>query len=701
MIVSSNQPHCSLVWSVRIAIVAAIVACFGQTAHFDFVAFDDAPFLLENPYVRSGLSLKAVAWSFSMNTPTGWNPLAWVSHVADWSIFGDWAGGHHLVNVMLHAIGALLLFQLLLRSTNKFWCSTAIAMLLAVHPLHVESVAWIAERRDVLSLVFAMLTLHAYLNYVARPSWRTYVGLTVCLALALMSKPTTVTLPCVLLLFDVWPLGRCRFDQPATWCRPIVEKLPLLILAIGAAWLTWRVQSRIGAVKDIWPWPSRLANAVVSYGVYLGRAVYPIELACFYPMRAWGPMQVAIASAVLAGISSLAVYFRRGMPWLLVGWLWYLGMLVPVIGLVQAGLQARADRYTYLPMIGIYIAVVMPVARWCESSRSRRRAAAVLAVVVVGLLGAACFAQVGSWRNSTALYTHALDVSEGNYLAHTGLGAVLSSSNRPEDIALACEHFQKAIDINPDYLLASFNLARVLVGQKRFAEALVIYSRIIDQHPDRPEAYLDLGNVLAETGDHEAAVASFRTAIDRGVTLAQGHYHLALSLLALDHRDEAIAELHQATRLKPEWISPWYKLATLEHDAGDLPSAAAAYRRVIALDDSDLPAHYRLGQALFALRDLEGAKAEFKRTIQLDPTHAGSHHFLGLVCVAQSLPEEAIPYYRRALALRPDWARACNDLGVAYAMIGHMAEAIRMFDQAVKFDPDFQDAKANLAKARQ
>jgi tetratricopeptide (TPR) repeat protein len=532
--------------------------------------------------------------------------------MADVELYGlTQPGGHHVTSLVLHAVTAVILFLVLLQATTALWPSAFVSALFAVHPLHVESVAWVAERKDVLSGLFFVLTLAAYVRYVRRPpSIGRYFLVAGLFALGLMSKPMLVTLPFVLLLLDYWPLGRfsmatssdaARVGQRSRFAvvrRLMVEKLPLFALALAAAVITYAVQeSARGSLSHLTA-GSRVANALNSYASYLWKFVYPVPLAVFYPHPgdALPPWRIAGACLVLGLISAVALVWRRRHPYLLVGWLWYLGMLVPVIGVVQVGSQAMADRYSYLTQIGLYIAVAWGAMHLAGTSASRQRICGVGAYVVLVILSAGAWRQVSYWQDSETLWRHALVVTSRNHEAHNHLARELAGRGETET---AIAHYRRALEIKPDFV----------------------------------DAHNNLGNALAARGDNAAAVQ---------------HYTTALTI-------------------KPDYVEAHNNLGLALADRGQLEAAVAEYRRALALDPRFAAAHYNLGNALAARDEIDAAISHYQKALDVRPDFAEVHNNFGTLLAARGQAEAAIAHYQRALAINPQFASARRNLALVLA----------------------------------
>ena len=478
---------------VCIGLAALTWIVFGQTLWHDFINYDDPRYVYENTKITSGLSLGGIAWAFTHVHSMNWHPLTTISHMLDCQLYGLRSGWHHFTNVLLHTVAVILLFLALTNMTGAFWRSVFVAAVFAIHPLRVESVAWIAERKDVLSGVFFMLTLLAYLHYTRLPSVRRYLVVVLVLACGLMSKPMLVTLPFVLLLLDYWPLDRIRGQL---WPR-VVEKLPLIALSAMSSIATFIAQkAAVGWTEDL-PILERINNAVVSYVFYIWQMFWPTRLAVFYPHpESRLPLWEIVASLLLlVCIAAVAIALREQRPYLITGWLWYLGMLVPVIGLVQVGWQGRADRYTYLPQIGLYIAVTWALADLTASWRRQRTILSVAALIVVGLLSLCAFVQTSYWRDSETLFKHALAVTRNNDVAENNLGIVFLGQGKLDD---AISLLQSAVDLRPTNSPAHENLAKALLQKGQVADALIHYKKLLELQPDNIEVHNIVGTVLVQ-----------------------------------------------------------------------------------------------------------------------------------------------------------------------------------------------------------
>lgn len=543
-------PAASTAALIALALVLVTIGVYAQVASHDFIDMDDTGYVVVNPHVNAGLTPANVRWAFATGYAANWHPLTWISHQLDVSLFGMTPGRHHVTSVAWHVLNTLLLFGLLRAMTGAVWRSAFVAGLFAVHPAHVESVAWIAERKDVLSAFFWLATTWAYMRWVRRPSARRYGAVVLLFVLGLMAKPMLVTLPFVLLLLDAWPLARVS----VTWRRRVMEKLPLIALAVISSVITLVMQQRGEAVAtlDVVSLSDRFANAVVSYGRYLWMLVWPTDLALFYPyVRNRPGALIALSGAALAALTVMAWRARRSQPYLLVGWLWFLGTLVPVIGLVQIGVQALADRYTYIPYIGLFIAIA-----WGAEHMARRLRVTpgALRAVGAGLIAASAFAahgQAATWANTETVWRRALDVTTDNARAHNSLGAVYGRAGRPVE---AAAEFREALRLGPNLADARnvyANLGRALMAQGKAAEAIPYLERAKALNPERADLCHELALAYVGVDRKEDALAAWQDAVRLNPRFDDAYFGMGVVLAASGRIDEARAALGEALRINP------------------------------------------------------------------------------------------------------------------------------------------------------
>jgi tetratricopeptide (TPR) repeat protein len=549
-----------LLTSIALAALVAIV--FVQLTSHAFITLDDGLYITRNPVVQGGLTWANAGWALTAGAPY-WHPVTWLSHMLDVELFGMNAGGHHAVSVLLHIANTILLFLLLNRLTGSAGRSAVVAALFGVHPLHVESVAWAAERKDVLSTLFLWLTLWWYAAYVRQPSWRRYVLVAAMFALGLMSKPMVVTTPAVLLLLDFWPLRRVTGLQPEKWMPLIVEKLPLFVLSIGSSVITFVNQNATTAVVhlDKLSLGDRLANAVVSYCAYLGKTFWPVNLAVFYPDRHHIPLaDVALATAALAALSAAAWRLARAHPYVPVGWLWYLGTLLPVIGLSQVGDQAMADRFTYVPMVGVLVIVVWGAVELATAIRlpvAALRAAAAAGVVACA---SAAYVQAGYWQDDATLWAHALEATPDSYMAHHVIGGIALESGRTEE---ALAQSAEAVRLNPDFSDARANHGLALMDAHRLDEAIAEYREAVRLKPLNPEFHLGLAVALATNGGAKEAIPEYSEAIRLNPSSEAAYFNRGVAWAGLGNLAAAIHDFTEVLRINPSNANARQALAKL------------------------------------------------------------------------------------------------------------------------------------------
>jgi Tfp pilus assembly protein PilF len=558
----------------RFFLLACLVLALGTlvlyspVAQFSFIDFDDDEYVSNNPVTQAGLTCPGLRWAFNGIHVGNWHPLSWLSHMADCQFFGLHAGAHHLVNVAFHIANTLLLFALLRGLTGAAWRSAFVAALFAWHPLHVESVAWVAERKDVLSTFFWLLTIAAYVRYVALskiqdPKSKAFYTLALLgCAAALLSKPMAVTLPFTLLLLDIWPLGRIsNFKFQISNCRwLLLEKIPFFLLALALCAVTFLAQHGVGAMSPL-AWSIRLGNVPVAYLRYLGKTFWPADLAIVYPyVYHWPAAAVAGAVLLLVLVSALALVLVRRQAWFAVGWFWFLGTLVPVIGFVQVGAQAMADRYFYIPSIGLFIVLVWGVAEYCAGKANGKL---LLSLVGGGALAGcvlAASAQIENWRNSASLFLHALSATQNNYVADNALGKAFE---RAGDNARALALYREAVRIEPRYAVSQYNLGLALIGSGRKDEALEHLAAAAQLDPGNADAQFNLGVFFSQNHRRPDAVRCFEAALAVRPDFAIAHARLAETLLALGKFPEAAAHFRESLRQQPEQPKVKAELAEL------------------------------------------------------------------------------------------------------------------------------------------
>ena len=650
-------------WSYIICLALTLItlAVFYQVHSFKFVNLDDPVYVSENPNIQAGITFKAVKWAFTAAGYTYfWHPLTWLSHILDWQLYGNNAGGHHITNLIFHIANTLLLFIVLRQMTNAIWQSAFVAALFALHPLHVESVAWVYERKDVLSTFFWFLTMWAYVRYVRRPKIVNYLLMTVFLALGLMSKPMLVTLPFVLLLLDYWPLERLPAKRSLSY--RLIEKIPLFAMVLASCIITFINQKRIGAMSPIENLSLfvRLANASISYMQYIIKMIWPSRLAVFYPHPGENvSLLYAIISAVLLLVVTIFVLrFAKKHQYLVTGWFWYLGTLVPVIGFIQVGEQAMADRYSYITLTGLFIIIAWGLPELLGNWRHRKVVLWMLSLIVLFALTVCTYLQTRYWKNTVTLGRHALAVTENNYKVHFFMADMFLKQGRFEE---AIWHNTEALRIKPDYADAINKLGVALQTAGRIDEAIGYYRRALDVDPCFAPANANLGFALVTKGKFAEAVRHFRIALET-VDTSGIHNELGYALLNL----------------------------------GQFQEAAAEYRKVLSAIPNDPAVFNKLGYALAHAGKFDEAISLYNKALQIEPDRVETHFNLGVALAGGGEFAEAIKEYEKVLLIQPQNALVHNDLGVILSQQGEFDQAIVHFNKALQIDPNYTAARDNL-----
>jgi protein O-mannosyl-transferase len=629
------------VFLISLCLIIVIIVPYWQVISFDFVGYDDQEYVTENSKVQKGLTVEGLKWAFTTFHSANWHPITWLSHMLDCELYGLNPTGHHWTNVEFHIANTLLLFFILLKMTGALWRSALVAALFALHPLHVESVAWIAERKDVLSTFLGLLSVAAYCRYVKNPRIINYLLIVLLLGLGLMAKPMLVTLPFVFLLLDLWPLQRLKFRKNAytgaseffgfkAISQLIWEKIPLFALVAVASTLTFIAQKSEGAVQTLWALSLkiRVANALVSYVSYALKTIWPSNLAIFYPhpgntLPAW---QIIGAALLIAVAIFLSIHTLKKYPYIIVGLFWYLGTLVPVIGLVQVGDQAMADRYTYIPLIGLFIIVSWGVFDFLKKWHYHMIVFILSAISAICVLAVCTFLQVGYWQNGITLFEHAIKVTNKNCVAHNNLGVLLSKEEKFDG---AVFHYDEVLKIKPNDNRALYNKGCALRDKKDLDKAAFFFKESLKIKPDNAEAYNELAYILFVQGKP----------------------------------DEAILHYRNALKIKPDSTDVYNNLANVLSFQGELDKAVSLY----------------------------------KEALRLDPENIDTHYNIGLFYKKQGKLKKAMTHLAKAIKIDPDYAKAYNEIGVILFQQGKYKKAGIFFSKAVQIKPNYTDAQKNIA----
>jgi protein O-mannosyl-transferase len=699
---SNRQSRDRLVCALLVLIT---LAQYWPTRHFAFNNYDDAQYLTTNPHVQSGLNKDTVSWAFTTGYAANWHPLTWLSHALDYQLYGSNAGGHHLTGVLFHIADSVLLFLLLRQLTGAFWRCAVVAALFAWHPLHVESVAFVAERKDVLSMFFGLLTLMAYARHakqfpVPQSHLRGNYGLALLFfMLGLMSKPMLVSLPLLLLLLDYWPLRRESAEFPAfnlrLWRALIREKIPFFALSAASCAITFLVQRQGNAVQSLalLSVRERVSNAMVSYARYVVKLIWPANLSLVYPYERVLPAYEIIAAVMLLVLVTwLAWRLRKTHPWWIVGWAWFVITLLPVIGIIQVGAQAMADRYSYLPSIGLFIAIVWEAA--LNRGAWAREVIRLFAIVLLCGCLVASSRQIGYWRDSETLFAHAVAVTKDNALAECNLSAALFEQGRKDEAMI---HAKEALRIDPNYIEAMNNLEILLLEEGKLAEAQNQIHAVLLRQPDNAQAHFQLGMVFIKQGRTNEAIECFRTAEHIDPSLDKPHANLGIILFSEGKADEAAEEFLTALACAPNNAHAQIGLGRILESRGKLPEAAAHYAAAVRAKPDFADAHDNLGVALAALGKFPEATEQFQDALKLQPEFPEAHYDFGNALAAQGRTAEAVAEYAAALRQQPDYLEAHFNIALALTQTGHAADAISHYRAVLRLKPGFVPAMEKLA----
>jgi protein O-mannosyl-transferase len=599
---------------------------YGQVREFDFIVWDDPLYVTSNIFIQTGFHWESIRWAFTTHHGALWHPLTWLSHMLDYRLYGLSPAGHHLTNLFWHILNVLLLFLTIQSMTGEIWPSFLVALLFAVHPLRAESVAWITERKDVMSTFFWLLTTGFYLRYVRAPIVKNYIPVAISLSLGLMVKPMLVTLPFALMLLDFWPLRRVQTYR--SWMPLLREKIPLFVLVLLSIILAIWAQHSATALNplDLKPLPLRIANAIVSYATYLYKSFWPVGLSAVYPYADSFPLwKLGATSIVLGGFSCFAWQSRHRFPYVLTGWLWFIGTLVPVIGIVQAGAVAMADRFTYIPSIGFFIIVAWGVKDFLSIHPSYKGSLVFACTSAVIVLSTLCYIQVQYWKNSITLFQHALSVQENNSLAHGCLGAAYIQQGNPEQ---AEKQLTRALEINPYY----------------------------------PEALNDLGTILIDKDMFREAIARFSTALTLNPNYAEAYNNLALALTHVNRFPEAIEHYRIAVSINPMFPKALNNLGAALAQMGRLEDAKPYFLQALMIQPSYDEAYNNLGLLHYQQQDYAKSKAYFESGLSYNSNNPKAYFFLGLIAAAQGQDREAADYFSHTLKLDPNFQEAEENL---------------------------------------
>ncbi|MBW2173148.1 MAG: tetratricopeptide repeat protein, partial [Deltaproteobacteria bacterium] len=710
---------------VSLFLVIITVAVYWQVRNHEFINYDDDDYVTENNYVQAGWTWEGVSRAFTSKLHGHWHPVTWLSHMTDCQLFGLNPAGHHLTSLFLHIAKE--------RTTGALFRSAFVAALFAIHPLHVESVAWVADRKDVLSTFFWMMAMWAYVRYAEHPGFSRYLLTLVAFIVGLMAKPMVVTLPFILLLMDYWPLRRFQFGQPkmegnaqnrgslnskyqSTSLRRLVLEKVLFLIVVGIFVIlllfarqhmhdhqVGLVAQESGAVvlslRDFLPRPEQIAQALLTYISYIGKMFWPLGLATpysrdmIYVVQNW---QVVGAGLLLLGISFFVVWRGRRDPYLLVGWLWYLVAILPVIGFVRLGPHLMADRYTYLPLIGLFIMIAWGVPDLVAKWRYRRLVLGISTGIVVLGLTVCTWLQVRHWKSSVTLFEHVVSVTADNWLAHNNLGSGLEKEERYDE---AMVHYLEALRIKPHHAKVYNNLGIVCIKQGKVKEAFGYFSEAIRLKPDYAEAHHNLGAAFIEQGKVEEAISHYFEALRIKPDYAEAHDKLGTAFYRQGNLDEAISHYSEALQMKPNYPEAHYNLGVVFAKQGRVREAISRFSDAIRIKPDYAEAHFNLGVAFAEQGKLKEAMSHFSEALRVKPDYAEAHHSMGAIVEAKGRLDEAISHYSEVLRIKPDYPEMHFKLAAVFTKQGRLDEAISHYAGTLPIKPDHAEAHNKLGIA--
>jgi len=708
---------------ISLLLILATLAVYWPVKEYGFSSYDDSHYIVENPHIQHGITLDGIRWAFSNGITTSimpdlWIPVTYLSHMATIQFFGMNPAAHHLVNLGFHLLNTLLLFFLLLQMTRAKWQSAFVAILFAVHPLHVESVVWIVERKDVLSTFFWFLSLWAYIRYCQRPTLQMYLLVCLTFILGLWSKTILVTLPFLFLLLDYWPLGRLPLDNMGTVWKRVREKLPLMALSVAFTAIPIISLPRQGMnviSAGQYSLLTRLGNALASYVSYLRKMFWPSDLAVFYPhpgysLPAW---QIGGSFLLLVCVSILVLRARKKQPYLAVGWFWYLGTLLPAMGLVPTGAHLMADRYTYVPLIGIFIMIAWGAPELLAGLRQKRSLWIASSLIVVSAVMVSARQQLNHWRTNIALYEHAIRVTKNNFVAHNNLGTALKKQGEYSE---AVAHFAEAVRIYPRYSDAHSNWGASLIKEGKFEEAKDHLNRALQITPNMADAHNNLGVIFKKKGNLKEAVAHYAEAVRLTSHDPESRNNLAIALSLQNKFPEAVEQFNEVLEIFPYHAKTYNNLGVTLERQGKVDEAISHYLAALKLspdyrearknlsdarsrrnaNPNDPSTQIKMGVVLIKQGKLNEAVSILENVLKNRPNDSNAHSALGFALAQQGKLKEAAAHFGEARRIRPDDPQARFNLGVAYTKLDRLDDAILEFKAALELDPNNSDARRNL-----
>jgi len=678
-------------------IIVLIGFIYWQVSSFEFINFDDQMYVTDNQYVTRGLTTENLKWAFSLSTYENyWHPLTWLSHMIDCELFGMNSGMHHMTNVIIHIINSILLFLTLAYFTGSRGKSAIVGIFFAIHPINVDSVAWVAARKNVLSTMFWMLSMLAYGYYAKKPDIKKYVLLMLLFTLGLLTKPMLVTLPCALLLLDYWPLRRFEkgvfhisheeqttFSATSTY-RLILEKVPLFVLSGAIIFISNTTLQNLSQMVPtaIVPMPLRIKNALVSYINYLYKTFWPFDLSIFYPFPNYIPFwQALIAGTAIIFISVIAIYFCRKLPFFITGWCWFLGTLVPGIGIVQNGRwPALADRWAYIPLIGVFVAVVWGFEKILIKKRLLNLSTIFLSGIIIFALTTISWVQTGHWKNSISLFSHALEVDPQNEVAHYNLGTALSQAGLTDR---AIVHLTAALEINPKNFRAFNNLGNILVKRGKLTEAASHYVNALKIRPDNIEALNNLANVMIKTGQTEKAITYYLKILKINQNNAETHNNLGLAYAGIKRFEKATDHVNKALALNPARKQFKENLLKIKRVKKKLYKKEFELKKQIQIDPNNEELLYELGVFYQKQKKDDQALSQFQKALSVNPKSIKALSKIATIYAVKKKYNKSIDYFKTIIDIEPGNPVACYNLACITSLLNKKEQAVTWLQQAI------------------
>jgi len=716
----TDEANKTLKVAICIFLMVATFCIYSQVQDHEFINFDDNKLVTESSLVQAGLTNENIIRVFTTTHHFGWMPITSISYMLDYQLYGLNPTGFLLTNLFFHIANSLLLFLILFRMTGAIWQSAFVAVVFALHPLNVQSVAWVAERKNVLSTFFLLLTIWAYIRYAEKPTTKRYSLVFILFAFGLMSKSMLVTLPFVLLLLDYWPLERFKlgrrerefkiaqkdkyFNGEKNISKLVLEKFPLLILSALCSIMTLILVEKAGGsvAQDPVSILAILTNVMISYFEYLWKMLWPKGLAILYahPGNTLAVWKGVLCGIALLVITTIAIKLIRKAPYFAVGWFWYLGTLIPVIGFITPGPHLIADRYAYLPLIGIFVIIAWGVPELLKEWPYRKNVLKASAGILILTLMPITWIQVSHWKSSITVFKHAIKVTDKKYptfaAAHNNLGNALSAEGKIEE---AISHYKMAIKLKPDYAAAHYNLGNALVAERKNEEAISHYKMAIELKPNYVAAHYNLGIALVAEGKIEEAISHYKMAIKLSPDYAEAYNNLGAVLFAERKNEEAISHYKMAIKINPDSAKAHYNLGIALVAKQKIEEAISHYKMAIKANPDYAKAHNNLGNALQMEGNNSEAISHYKMAIKLKPDYAEAYSNLGNALSTERKIEEAISHFKMAIKIKPDYAEAHYNLGMALFAERKIEEAIYHYKMAIKLNPDYADAHNNLGNA--